>query len=106
MAQIDNFRELHAVVADDMRLEQFIKGIEADCKKKQVDADRIDVLTVLLREIERIAHELTERGPELLFSVATDCLESHGEAGAATETREDITHILIQHRRSLLPSSP
>ena len=81
-----------------MLVDQFVESIETDCKSKNIDVDRIDVLTVLLQEIERIAHELTGNGPDLLFSVAVDQLEFHGEVTLAAEMREDVTRVLKGYR--------
>ena len=88
MADIEDLNRLEILVGGDMAVDRFVESIEAGCKTENIDVARIDVLAALLRELERIAHELTGNGPDLLFSVAVDQLESHGEVTLAAAMRD------------------
>ena len=98
MASNKQLDELNLLVGGAMLVDQFIQDIETDCEKQKIEVDRIDVLTVVLREIERIAHELTGCGSDLLFSVAVEQLEFHGEVTLASEMRDDVARVLKEHQ--------
>ena len=90
--------ELNLLVGGDMLVDQFIQDIETSCKKQRIEVDRIDILSVVLREIERIAHEKTGCGSDLLFSVAVKQLEFHGEVMLAAAMRDEVTRVLKEHK--------